>query len=302
MSPLALLLAVPSLALAARYDPDRDRADLRRTAFAAYQSAVRAASLDLAPERVPDIKAALDAAVDEGKRAADAAKALEGGAARRASEIEASLKALPEPAADDARARWKSLSADRDGLRRRADELPAGPDKAELGAALDRAGALLADADAALARAEAAAKDAAAAAAAMRDAARRARGPAAERADADGEVVRRSEALPPPVAEAKGAVELIGREPQSVNRTRAGEKLDVPRELARLLLAAADRACNRADDYRVQSAAFDRAAGDGSGARAAGAKALAEAKAALDEAGRALDGVRGRLAGLKPRQ
>lgn len=298
----ALLLIAPSFALAAKYDPDRDRAVLRQSADAAYQSAARAASLPLAPESAPGIKESLDDALASARLASEAAKTLETGASRRAGEMDGALKSLPDPPADPGRARWKTLSGGQDGLRKRVDALPeSDADKAELTGELDRAGASLTSADAALAKAEAAAKAAADAASAMKDAARRALGPGGERAEADGEVVRLTEALSSPVAEAKAAADLLGQEPQSVNRTRAGDKLVVPRELAGRLRAAADRACNRADDYRTLSAAFDRAQASASDARASGA-AAAEAKAALDEAERTQAGVRERLDRRKPRQ
>jgi len=293
----------PFSAYAAKYDPDHDRAVLRQNADAAYQSAVRAASLPLAPESAPGIKASLDDALASARSASEAAKTLETGASRRAGEIDAALTALPAPAPEPPRARWKTLTDERAALLKRVDALPnADPDKADLGDALDRAGASLPAADSAMTKAEAAAKAAADAAAAMKDAARRSRGPGGERADADGEVVRLTEALPSPVAEAKAAVDLLGQEPQSVNRTRAGNALVAARELTGRLLSAADRACNRTDDYRILSAAFDRAQADGAEARAAGAAAAAEAKAALDEAQRAQNRVRERLDRPKPRQ
>lgn len=299
----ALFLIAPTLALAAKYDPDHDRAVLRQNATDAYQSAARAAGLPLAPESIPGIKSSLDDALASARLASEAAKTLETGASRRAGEIDAALKALPAPAPEPPRARWKTLTDDRAGLQKRVNALPGSdPDKAELNDALDRAGASLSAADSAITKAEAAAKAAADAASAMKDAARRALGPGGERAEADGEVVRLTEALPPPVAEAKAAADLLGQEPQSVNRTRAGDKLTVPRELTRRLLSAADRACNRADDYRILSAAFDRAQADGTEARAAGAAAAAGAKEALDEAQRLQDRVRERLDRPKPRQ
>lgn len=305
----AVLLALaPVRAAAARYDPDQDRAALRRAATASYEAAVRAAGLPLEPARTADIKASLDESVSQASVSSGAARSLEAGAAGRGAEMDSALKGPPAPdaaakdasaAAATARARWKTLSSDHDALQKRVDALP-DKEKAELANPMRRATSLLSDADRQLSLAETAAASAADAASAMALARGKSRGPDGERAAADAEVARLAGELPPPVAEAKDAVDRIGQEPQNVNRTRAGQKLAVPRDLARALFAAADRACNRADEFRAVSDAFDRASAAARSARSDGSSAQDAAKSALDEADRTQAFVRARLDRPKP--
>ena len=308
---LALLLLAAAPALAAKYDPDGDRAALRSAANASYDAAGRAAGLPLETEKAADIKASLDECLARAGLASAAAKSLETAAGQRSNEMDGALKGHGAPAPDAAakdsaaaaavqRARWKSLSADRDELQSRVKALPdQNPDgksnKEDLNAALQRAAASLTAADRALGQAEAGAATAADSAGAMALARHRALESDGERAAADGEVVRQADALLPSVSDAKNAVDLLGTEPQSVNRTHAGDKLGAARELARQLDSAADRACNRADDFRSRSDGFDRAQAAFSSASSDGAAALAAAKAALDDADKTQTAVRDRL-------
>jgi hypothetical protein len=315
---IAILLLAAAPAFAAKYDPDRDRAALRGAANASYNACVRAAGLPLEPQKAADIKASLDECLDQARAAASAAKSLEDGAGRRSSGMDGVLKGHGAPAPDAAakdltdaaaaqRARWKSLSSDHDDLKRRVDALPEknpdgapNGDKPRLGAALGRAAGSLSDAERALGRAETGASAATGASGDMAQDRKRSLAPDGERAANDGEVVRLADDMLQPVADAKYAVDQIGVEPQSVNRTRAVDKLDVPRTLARRLDAAADRACNRADDYHNLSSAFDRALADFTSSSADAAAATAAAKASLDEAARTQADVQARLDRPKP--
>ncbi len=308
---ILLLAAASALAAAAKYDPDEDRAALRQAARASYDASSNAVGIPLAPERAADIKAALDESLAQANLASNRAKSLETTASQRADAMAGELKGhgAPAPASDakdlnDAaaasRARWKTLSKDHDDLPARVSALPhANKDKASLNASLVSSAASLTAADAALTQAEAAGAAATAAVSAMALAEKRAHGSADERAAPDAEVSRLDDALPPAVADAKAAVDLLGQEPQSVNRTRAGQKLAVPRDLMGRLYTAADRACNRADEYHSRSAAFDRAQADFDAAKTAGAS-TADAKTALDSADSTQTGVRARLDRLKP--
>jgi hypothetical protein len=312
-TPLALLLlaAAPAFA-AAHYDPDQDRAALRQAASSSYNAATLAAGVPLVPERAAEIRADLDESLARANDASTAAKNLETAAVKRAAEMAGELKGhgAPAPSADakdlsDAaalqRARWKSLSKDHDDLQARVFALPdTNRDKADLKSTLRAAGDSLAAADAALGRAEADASAAADTVAQMELADKRARSSAAELTPQDTEVIRLADSLPPPVSEAKDATGLLGQEPQGPNRTRAGAKISVPRDLTSQMYSAADRACNRADDYHGRSSAFDRALASFALAKSSGASDLAAAKSALDKADASQAGVRDRLDHPKP--
>jgi hypothetical protein len=300
-----LVLAVP--ALAARYDPDQDRAALRQAATSANDAATRAAAVPLVPERAAEISADLDQSVVQADLASNAAKSLETGAFRRAAEMASELagRGVPAPAASAKdlgaaavaqRDRWKTLSQDHDSLSGRVNALPdSNTDKARLKTALNNSASSLAAADASLTRGEAAVAAMTAAVANMEFAQKRAQSSNAELTAADSEVIRLDVALPPPVAEAKAATGLLGQEPQGPNRTRAGQKISVPRDFTGQLFTAADRASNRADDYRSRSAAFERSQAAFDSAKSDGAGAPDAAKKALDDASSAQDDVRTRL-------
>ena len=312
LTQLGLLLLAAAPAFAGKYDPDQDRAALRQAASASYDAATRAAGVPLVPERAAEIKADLDESLVQSGLASNAAKNLETAAGKRAGEMAGELKGhgAPAPSSDakdlnDAaatqRARWKSLSKDHDDLSAKVSALPdTNKDKPELKTLLAHSADSLTAADAALGKAEAAATAANAAVEQMELAEKRARNSAAELTPQDADVVRLADALPPPVSEAKDATGLLGQEPQGPNRTRAGQKISVPHDLTSQLYSAADRACNRADDYRSRSAAFDRALAAFASAKSSAAPALAAAKPALDDADKTQAGVRDRLDHPKP--
>ncbi|HXS99106.1 MAG TPA: hypothetical protein VN915_00360 [Elusimicrobiota bacterium] len=309
---LLALLVVALPALAAKYDPDQDRTALRQAAISANDAAARAAAVPLVPERSAEISADLDQSVVQADLASNAAKSLETGAFKRAAEMASELAGhgAPAPAAATKdlggaaaaqRERWKSLSKDHDDLLGRVNALPdSNADKARLKSALSNSAASLAAADASLTRAEAGAAAMTTAVSEMELAQKRAQASNAELTAADSEVVRLDGALPPPVNEAKAATGLLGQEPQGPNRTRAGQKISVPRDITGQLFSAADRASNRADDYRSRSAAFERAQAAFDSAKNEAAGTPDVAKKALDDASSTQDDVRARLDHLKP--
>jgi hypothetical protein len=301
----ALLVALPALAHA-KYDPGEDRAALRSHATAAYEAAANAAGRPLEAAKAAAIKSDLDEAAGQSRLAAEAAKSMETAAGLRADEMDnvvnGRLGSAPEAAAKQAtdaaaagQSRWKTLSKDRDDLKGKVDALP-DEKKAKFKDGMDKATAALDGADAALLPAQAGAATMTAGAAQMAALRSRALGPAGERKAADDEVVAAYNNLPPPVAEAKAAVDLLGTEPQAENRTRAGQKLGVSRDVTQRLLAAADRACNRSDDFYGLSKGFDLSRGSYEDGRQAADGKPAAAKALLDQAEAALADVRSRLA------
>ncbi|MFI5363144.1 MAG: hypothetical protein ACHQ49_14350 [Elusimicrobiota bacterium] len=295
MRPVLLLLAASS-ALASHYDPDSDRSTLRRSANAAYDAATRAAGSDLRPERAADIKGLLDACVSQASSASNTAKNMQTAADKRSSEMADALKKLVASApAALLRARWKTLSMDHDDLHARVAGLPDNnPEKSGLNASLDSAASSLNSAVAALDRADSAASSESAAVSQMEFAQKRARSSAGELSEADAELSRLADSLPPLANDAKGAVDLLGQEPQAANRTRAGQKLVAVREPAGALYSAADRASHRADDFHSRSEDFNRAQTSFSSAQPDDA-AAAKAKAALDDADKTQTEVRDRL-------
>lgn len=298
------MLAVPSVAFA-RYDPDSDRNAFLRQARASYGAAANAAARPLEPGKVKDIDADLDEAVEDARLAGEAAKTLESEAVKRAAEMDAALKGKDEEAraaADAAaagRGRWKALTIGVTEQRARVGAMPdktpdgkTNEEKARLGGLLDQTAASLAAADQALTASEAAAGLADVDVGRMSEARRRSGRSAGERTASVGEALKAQGELPALVATAKAAVGLIGQEPQSVNRTRAGEALQDPREAARRLAAAADRAFNQADDFRRQSDRFDQAKAAYEAARDDSRRRLGEAKSPLDQAEETLARVR----------
>lgn len=274
---LAALVALTAPALAAKYDPDADRQALRAAATACYDATMRATGLSLEPEKIADIKNGLDEAARQGQSAEDAAKSLETAAALRADDMTLALKGRSGPAPDavaktfgDAaaaqRARWKTLTDQRLALKSQVDALPERtrddkPNrlKRELKEQLEAAASDEAEADGMLRDAEAAAATMTDGAAKMKEAQKRSLDPGADRARNSAEVIRLADAFPGQVNEAKGRVDRLGTEPRAENKTRAWEKLDPLRDRSRELWAAADRACNRADEYHARSNDFDRA-------------------------------------------
>lgn len=299
-----LIAAVPAVAFA-RYDPDADRAAFLRQARASYGAAANAAARPLEPGKVKDIDADLDETAEDARLAGEAAKTLESEAVKRAAEMDGALKGKDEEAraaADAAaagRARWKALTIGLTEQRARVGAMPdhrpdgqPNEEKARLGGLLDQTAASLATADEALTAAGAAASLADVNVGRMAEARRRSGRSAGERTAAVGEALKAQGELPALVATAKAAVALIGQEPQSVNRTRAGEALLDPRERARRMSGAAERAGNEADDFRRQSDRFDQAKTAYETARDDSRRRLGEAKSPLDQAEETLGRVR----------
>lgn len=307
LSGAVFLLALPVLARAGGYDPGEDRAALRRSAMASYQAAAEAAGRPLEPSKVAVIKTDLDECVAKADLAAGTAKTLEDMAVMRAGEMEKLLKRVKPAPEDLGRPRWTELGKKQDELAKKVDALPDkvakdkdkkeedNKEKARLKELLAESAGNLRDADSALTAAEEAAAAMASAADGMKDAMRRSKGPGEERSAADAEVGRLDAALPASVTEAKGAVDLLGKEPQAVNRTHAGGKLTATRSLAGELLSAADRACNRADDYAGRSRAFDRSQASYEEARKATEAKAASVKDLLDQGEKTQGRVRARL-------
>jgi hypothetical protein len=312
MKKLLLIITAFAVPALANDDPSSDRAALRQAAVSANDAATRAAAVPLVPERAAEISSDLDQSVAQADLAANAAKSLETGAAKRGDEMTGELKGRGEPAPSSAakdlaaataaqRARWTTLSKDHDDLQARADALGNdNTDTAFLESKLKDAAVTLSAADAALTRGAADAATMARSADDMELARTRARASAAELSAADADVVRLDAALPPLVAEAKAATALLGQEPQGPNRTRAGQKISAPRDITGALFTAADRACNRADDYASRSAAFARAQSSFEAARSDAAATPDAAKKSLDDASAAQDAVRSRLDHPRP--
>ena len=291
-------------ARAAGYDPDADRAALRGAANACYDETVRATGLALTAEKAPEIKTGLDEAVRQCRLAAEAAKSLETAGTLRAAEMAAVAAGRGGPAPDAEakdfaaaaaaqRARRTRDGSAQDELARRVDALPDKKDdgkpnaaKRELKELLASAAAALDAADGALSKAEAAAPAMADGASRLKAAGAASRAPAEERSRYDAQVVAGADAFPAAVDEAKKRVDMLGSEPVQENRTRAWQKLEPLRDAARDVAAAADRACNRADDFHSRSKEFDRGRAAFEAARGAGAGTPAAAKASLDEAER----------------
>jgi hypothetical protein len=304
-----VLLIAPSLALAAKYDPAEERAALRQHANAAYVAADTAAGTPLEPAKAASIKGSLDQAVAEANLAESSAKSLETAGYLRAGEMENALKGKDDTAKNladgslTARNRWKKLTSDQNELKTKVDALPdekpAGKpneDKSRLKSTLDQAATFLSSADGDITPAENGASVMTSSVDSMKSIKHRSQSPADERKSADDEAVSAADSLPPPVSEAKAAVDLLGQEPQNENRTRAGAKLGVPRDITRRMLSAADRACNRDGDFVSLSSAFDRVLGAYQDAQKASDGKLEAAKPLLDQAEASQSDVRSRLA------
>lgn len=298
----AAAASAPALASAARYDPDFDRAALRRAATLCHSTVVDATGLPLAPEKAPAISAGLDEGLRLAKLAADAARSLDGAARRRGAALESGakdsaldrpLKELREPVAA-ARLRRERLSSEQDELRTKVDALPEEAQK-KLRPLLSKSAAGLRAAGDALRPLEDAVRLMGERALEMRELRGDAAAPLVEISSAAASAIRRAEELPAAVEEAKARLTALGQEPRDAARTRAWEKLEPLRGIARLLFQAADSACNRADDFRRLSSSFERASDAFERARSAAAAGTPGVEAFLDEARRALDQLRERL-------
>lgn len=298
----AALLLLSSAASAARYDPDFDRAALRQAATLAHSGIVDATGLPLEPEKVPAITAGLDEGLRQARLAAGSARSLDDAARRRGEAMEAAvkegaleraLKELLEPVAAERR-RLARLSAERGELKEKVEALPEGERK-KLEPLLAKAEGALSEAAGALRPLEEAAKSMEERGLEMKSRQRDAAGPLVEISSAAAGTIGRAEDLAPAMAEAKARLAVLGQEPRDVARTRAWEKLDLLRGVVRLLFQDADRACNRADEFRRASSSYERAFDDYDRARRAASAGPSAARSFLDEAHKHLVELRKRL-------
>ena len=298
---LAAALLAPAPALAARYDPDADRAALRQAATLSHSTVVDATGRALEPEQVPAITAGLDEGLRLAQAASAAARSLDAAAQKRAAEMEAGVKAsselkikeLSEPIAAE-RLRRERLSAEHEELKTKVEGLP-DEDKKKLLPLLAKAANALGSAADALRPLESSVKIMSEQALEMKEARQDALGPFSEVASGASGVIARAEDLPAPLAEAKARLGALGQEPRNVARNRAWEKLELLRGITSGLFQAADRACNRADDFRRRSASYEKAFSVFEDARRGASSGPAGAKALLDEAHKTLALVRERL-------
>ena len=152
---LAAVLLAPAPALAARYDPDADRAALRQAAALSHSTVVDATGRALEPEQVPAITAGLDEGLRLAQAASAAARSLDAAALKRAAEMEAGVKAssdvkikeLSEPIAAE-RLRWERLSKEHEDLKTKVEGLPDEERKKLLPLLAKASGALQSAADA----------------------------------------------------------------------------------------------------------------------------------------------------------
>ena len=301
----ALWLTFPLLAStpawATRYDCDADRAALRQAATLSHSTVVDATSLPIVPDKVPVISAGLDEGLRLAQGASGSARSLDTGARKRAAEMDAGVKAsselkikeLADPITAE-RIRWQRLSADYEDLKMKVDGLPDGESK-PLRPLLAKALVALQSAAEALRPLEESIKIMSAQALEMKEARDDARGSLEEITTHTAGVILRAEEMPAPLVEAKARLGALGQEPRDVNRSRAWEKLDLLRGITRLLFEAADRACNRANDFRRNSNGYENAAGSFETTRRTASAGPAGVKSKLDEAQKALTFVRERL-------
>jgi hypothetical protein len=298
---LAAVLLAPAPALAARYDPDADRAALRQAATLAHSTVVDATGRALEPEQVPTITAGLDEGLRQARLASDTARLLDAAAAKRAAEMEAGVKTSSDPKIKELtepieaeRHRWERLSNEHEELKKKVDVLP-DEEKKKLLPLLAKAANALGSAADALRPFESSIKLMSEQALEMKEARQDSLGPLVEISSAASGVIAHAEDLPAPMAEAKARLGALGLEPRNVARSRAWEKLELLRGITSTLFQAADQACNRADGFRRRSAAYERAYGAFEKARQAASSGPAGAKPLLDEAHKALAQVRERL-------
>ena len=298
---LAAALLTPPLASASRYDPDSDLAALRQAATLAHSVTVDATGLALEPEKVAAITAGLDEGLRQARLAADAARSLEAAAQKRGAEmasvvkpaaLDRKLKDFLAPIAAERR-RWERLSSEHAELKTRVDNLPE-EERQKLRPLLARASNALSSALDALRPLEKSATNAGELALVMKGAHQEALGPLVEVSTQTSWVIYSADNLPQALSEAKSRLGVLGQEPRHVARNRAWQQLELLRGITRQLFEAADRACNRADDFRRRSADFAKSADDFD-ARLTTGSALDGAKSLLDEAHKALTATRERL-------
>ncbi len=294
---VALLASTP--AWAAHYDSDADRAALRQAATLSHSTVVDATSLPLVPDKVPAISAGLDDGERLAQGASGSARSLDTAARQRAVEMDAGVKAsselkikeLADPISAE-RLRWQRLTADYEDLKQKIDALPDGESK-PLRPFLAKALAALQSAAETLRPLEESVKIMGAQALVMKEARDDARGSLEEIATHTAGVILRAEEIPAPLGDAKIRLGALGQEPRDVNRSRAWEKLEMLRGITRLLFEAADRACNRANDFRRNSNDYEKAAGSYETARRTASAGPAGVKSLLDAAQKALSSARG---------
>jgi len=296
----SVLLLAPSLASAARYDPDADRAALRQSATLCYSTIVDASGLALEPEKARTIAAGLDEGLRLAGAAAVAARSLGAAAKRRGEEIETSaktieraLKETSDPIAAE-RLRARRLASVQAELKRKLEDLPK-PDQKEARPLFEKASGALQAADDALRPLEDHVKlmgEEAVELASSRSASKWLLVEISSVADA---AIIRAEELPAPVSEAKERLGALGQEPRAAARTRAWEKLDLLRGISSRLLDAGDRACNRADEFRRLSAGFEKSFGVFETSRLAAAARQGGAKTLMNDAQAAQDKARERI-------
>ncbi len=289
MRHLLLVALLVSPAYAARYDPDTDRAALRQAATSCRDTVVDATGRPLTPEQA----SLISAGIDEGRRlsllAADAARSLDAAAKARGAAMEAGtkesaldgkIKELAAPVAVE-RARREKLSDAQEALKKRVDALPE-EERKKLKPLLSKASVFLDKAGDALAPLESALKAMSTAAPEMKESRRDALGPLAETVAAVKEVNLAVEEYSLPLAEAQARIAALGSEPREAARARAWEKIVSLRDAVVRLFQSADRACNRADEFRRRSNEYEAAAQAFEKARATAAPGPSSAKEFLD--------------------
>lgn len=297
-----LALVLPAAASAARYDPDADRAALRDAATACRTTVIDATGLALEPAKVPAIVKGLDEGSREAALASAAASSLDAAARARAGVMDSAAKSCAslrhreayEPVAAAAKRRDRA-AAEATDLRTRVDALPDEAARKKLGAALSKAEAALDAAAAALRPLDAAASAMTAECAAMAQAGRAADDPLVELSSAAAAALRAADGLPPAAAAAKERLAALTPDGDGPAKTRAAQALELARDAARALFESADRACNRADDFRRRSAAFEKSSSAWDRARATLAAGPFAAVGSLAEAEKALASVRDAL-------
>jgi hypothetical protein len=290
-------LLAPALA-AARYDPTADRFALRTAATACNTTVIDSTGRPLLPENVPAIVAGIDEGLRQGTLASGAAESLAGAARARSEEMDTAVHALEatikERAAPvvEARDKAKALDSALSGLKRELEKRTA-EERERLRSLVSKAEGLIVSASEALRPAEGAIETMAERSSDMKGESHAGRKSLVEVSFAAAGTVARAGDLPFAAGQLKERLDAVIKEPGAASQTRTVEKIEILRGLTRLLFESADRACNRADDLRRHSTAFNRALEDFE--RAKSAATTAPAKTLLDEARRLLATLRERL-------
>jgi len=260
---LPVLLALN--AAAAKYDPSADRAALRSAATSCHATMVDATGLPLETDKVPAIMKGVDESLRLARTAAGAAAALDAAAVKRVAEMAAGEAALERRIKDAAgpvaaaRKRTDAYAAELAKDKQKIETLP-DSEREKYPPRVAKGDAALASAEGALRPAEDAVAVMGQRALEMKAAVRQSRKPLAEVSAASSSTVTLAGELPAPASEFKNRLAELGQEPREVSRTRAQQKIEPARGASLLVFQAADRACNRADDVRRASSAYDDAA------------------------------------------